>query len=346
MSDTIIQPGTLWESILDRSEAAIAAGKLHTIATRRTRIEDGGMRFSIRIAENLRRKAEERAGRETDERADPFLPPEAELTVGDISASHRAVLNKFNVIEHHLLIVTREFEEQEQVLNRADFEGLWMAMREYPALGFYNGGRVAGASQRHKHLQVIPLSAFEENPALPLDPLLESVRTGPLAASRLPFRHSAARLGPELFQSPSRAALVTHDLYRKMLEQLGLSPVTREGREFQSGPYNLLMTREWLMVVPRRCEHWDTISINALGFVGSLFVQDETEVKKIKEAGPMKLLETVAELTGGPDLPKGAQHGWKQLPPAEWKPVRPVRRWCRWANGSNRSPARTDQSGA
>ncbi|SCZ64213.1 ATP adenylyltransferase family protein [Thiohalomonas denitrificans] len=294
MSDTLIQPGTLWESILDRSEAAIAAGKLHTIATRRTRIEDGGMRFSIRIAENLRRKAEETAGRETRERADPFLPPEAELTAGDISASHRAVLNKFNVVEHHLLIVTREFEEQEQVLNRADFEALWMAMREYPALGFYNGGTIAGASQRHKHLQAVPLSAFEGAPALPVDPLLESSPAEPSIASGLPFRHCAARLDPEQFRSPSRAALVTYGLYREMLEQLGLPPLTREGTEFQSGPYNLLMTREWLMVVPRRCEHWDAISINALGFAGSLFVQNQAELEKIREAGPMTLLKSAA----------------------------------------------------
>ncbi len=299
MTDTVFRTGTLWESLVHRTETAIAAGALHTIETRRTIIDDGGMAFSVRIAANLRRKAADRVeqakrAQHTGRPVDPFLPPEQELTVGNISTTHRAVLNKFNVVEHHLLIVTRDFEEQEQTLTAADFEALWTAMREYPALGFYNGGTVAGASQRHKHLQMIPLPLFGEGPALPVDPLLGSVGDAPSVAPRLPFRHRVARIDPGLWRLPARAARVTQCLYREMLEQLHLPPVAKRGSEFQSGPYNFLVTRDWMMLVPRAREHWEAISINAMGFAGSLFVRDEAQLQRVREVGPMRILAAVA----------------------------------------------------
>jgi ATP adenylyltransferase len=85
------------------------------------------------------------------------VPPEPELTVGGVGPTHVAVLNKYPVIDRHLLIVTREFAHQEALIDTADFAALAAVMREFPSLGFYNGGKTAGASQPHKHLQVVPL---------------------------------------------------------------------------------------------------------------------------------------------------------------------------------------------
>ena len=84
---------------------------------------------------------------------DPFLPYEPEMFVADISPTHVCLLNKFNVIDHHLLVVTRAFEEQDAAINAADFAALWACMAEVDGLAFYNAGKLAGASQRHKHLQ-------------------------------------------------------------------------------------------------------------------------------------------------------------------------------------------------
>ena len=79
------------------------------------------------------------------------------MFVADISPTHVCLLNKFNVIDHHLLVVTRAFEEQDAAINAADFAALWVCMAEVDGLAFYNGGKLAGASQRHKHLQIAPL---------------------------------------------------------------------------------------------------------------------------------------------------------------------------------------------
>ena len=50
----------------------------------------------------------------------PFLPYEEDLWVGHLSDSHTLLLNKFNVVPHHVLVVTRQFESQQDPLNSKD----------------------------------------------------------------------------------------------------------------------------------------------------------------------------------------------------------------------------------
>jgi sulfate adenylyltransferase (ADP) / ATP adenylyltransferase len=42
--------------------------------------------------------------------------------VAHLSPTHVCLLNKFNVVAHHVLVVTREFEQQTSPLNAADFD--------------------------------------------------------------------------------------------------------------------------------------------------------------------------------------------------------------------------------
>ena len=60
------------------------------------------------------------------------------------------------------------------------------------------------------------------------------------------------------------------------------------------GPYNLLIARGWMLLVPRTRERFGTISVNALGFAGSLFVRDAAEMDALRAAGPMSALRAVA----------------------------------------------------
>lgn len=290
---TVFSPGTLWQRLCETTDRAIACGALVPIDTRQCMIEDGGVPFAVRIAENLRRKAaQHRGGGPAPE--NPFLPPEPELTVATVSDSHTAVLNKFNVVEHHLLVVTRRFEEQESLLTEADFRALWRCMGEYEALGFYNGGRVAGASQRHKHLQTIPLPLTAGGPSLPVEPLVDRVReTGPTRVPGLAFRHRFLRLPEGLADHPGQAATWCRVRYLELLAELGLPAAGRDGVPWQAGPYNLLLTRRWMMVVPRSREHCGSVSINAMGFAGSLFVRDRQELEQVRDTGPMEVLRAV-----------------------------------------------------
>jgi ATP adenylyltransferase len=266
------------------------------------------MRFMVRVATNLLRKARDRQQRtnssQSGEAFNPFLPPEPELTVGEISATHLAVLNKFNVVQHHLLIVTRDFEHQETLLTQADFEALWHCLREYPALGFYNGGAEAGASQRHKHLQLVPLPLYGGRSDYPFAGRFACAPQGDRIQSlrSLPFLHAWARLPMGIGAlEPVAAARQSLNRYREMLRRVGIQAIPDEAGVRQSAPYNLLMTDAWMLLVPRSQESSQGISVNALGYVGSLFVKDSDGLEIIRRSGPMTLLQAVSQSSG--DLP-------------------------------------------
>ena len=116
------------------------------------------------------------ANRRTTGRKNPFLPYEPDLYVADVSPTHVCILNKYNVVDLHLLIITRAFEHQESRLRLPDFQALWRCLVEYDSLGFYNSGHLSGASQPHKHLQVVPLPLAGSGCAnrVPFEPMLRN----------------------------------------------------------------------------------------------------------------------------------------------------------------------------
>lgn len=255
-----------WSTVAEVQSSALASGALRSISTTSTVIEDGGVRFLTRIVENLERKRLDAVRKPSD--FDPFAHPERELFVADISETHFAVLNKFNVVDHHVILVTRQFEEQESLLTREDFEAAWHPLKERDALVFYNSGPTAGASQRHKHLQVVPVPLGEGPERVPIETVLED------DSRELPFPHAVCRV-----DDPFMAR-------ERYLEALAAVKNPRA--------YNLLATRDWMLVVPRTHESWEGISVNALGFAGALLVRSESQLSKLRRLGPMQLLREVS----------------------------------------------------
>jgi sulfate adenylyltransferase (ADP) / ATP adenylyltransferase len=300
----MLEPGTLWAKVTERTEHALRCGALQPIPTDCEFVEQGGVNFLVRVLHTLARKDEAKKKQEKESASsgtefNPFLPYDEDLFVTDISDTHLCLLNKFNVIDHHLLIVTRAFEEQETLLNLQDFEAMWACLAEIDGLAFYNGGKLAGASQRHKHLQLVPLPLVPDGPNVPIEPLLAtasfqgSVGTIP----SFPFVHAIAKFDPNWIQSPLKAASSTLECYHALLQAVGLNPAIQESDSQQSGAYNLLATRQWMLLVPRSSEDFQSISVNSLGFAGTLGVRNEQQMKILVEQGPMTVLRNVGVST-------------------------------------------------
>lgn len=256
-------PGTLRSRLEEVSRRALQSCALEPIATRSTFLEDEGVRFVVRIVERIERKkasleAQEKSGR------NPFLPYEEELFVADVSPTHVAVLNKFNVMEKHLLVVTRAFEEQESLLTAEDFDAMWVVLEDFDSLFFYNAGAPAGASQRHKHLQFVPVPIGDGPERCPMEALFSRERQ-----NALPF---PCRLEPA---PPTR---------ERYLEALAA---------FERSSYNLLATRNWMLLVPRGRGRFASISVNGLGFAGAFLVKDDEELARLRVVGPMNVLREV-----------------------------------------------------
>ncbi|MDB9322755.1 phosphorylase [Nodularia spumigena CS-591/04] len=286
----VLKPGTLWKRIKEQTENALKCGALLSIPTDFEFVEQNGIKFIVRILSNLTRKD---TAKQQKKKTNPFLPYEQDLFVADISQTHVCILNKFNVVDYHLLIITRAFEEQEKLLTLEDFAAMWACLAEFEGLAFYNGGKIAGASQPHKHLQIVPLPLTPSGVQIPIEPLLTSAQFADSVTTvpELPFIHALAKLDPNWSNSPLEAAAATLGLYESLLSAVGLEAVD-DNR--QSGAYNLLATREWMLIVPRSHEHFDSISVNSLGFAGALLVRNEQQMQIIKEQGPMTILQNVA----------------------------------------------------
>jgi ATP adenylyltransferase len=203
------------------------------------------------------------------------------------------VLNKHPVIEHHALIVTRDFQDQEAPLTRSDFEALWTCLLEKGSLGFYNAGAVAGASERHRHLQLVPTPLVAPPLATPLDAVLDEAHfaDGIGRVASLPYLHGLGRLRAIADHPPADAALVLLGLYQELARAFGCH---RHGQ-----PYNLLVCPDWMLLVPRARARWRGVSVNALGFAGALMVPGREELETLQREGPLRVLARVAVPIGG-----------------------------------------------
>jgi sulfate adenylyltransferase (ADP) / ATP adenylyltransferase len=321
------QTGHLFSRVKAQHDYALSVGALQPIETHVECLPVGDIEFVVRILENVSRK--EKALRQQGKTApvNPFLPYEQALYVSDISDTHLCLLNKFNVVDYHFLIVTRQFEPQDSWLTLADFEALVLCLQEVDGLAFFNGGTVAGSSQPHKHLQVVPYT--QSLPAFPMEWVIAASdrrdldqtdliqtdlnqtknldepkgKTQLVASSLLPFRHAIIRHGMIRHATATGQAATTglsspltaqHYLacYHKLLSAVGIADYA-DGDGLQAAAYNLLCNRQWMMIVPRSQERYAGISVNALGFAGSLLVKDKVMLMKLQALNPMELLQHV-----------------------------------------------------
>jgi len=255
---------------------ALQQGALGPIDTESERITDGGIDFVVRTVSNLARKeaASQPAG------GDPFSPPyEAALHLGSVPPDHVALLNKFPVIENHLLVVTREFRDQQAPLEPPDFEAVLRVLSRFDALAFYNSGAHAGASQAHCHLQFIPRVE-----TLPLEAAIAAGRSLPFPCAATPFDHA-------WLDDPAAGAVALWETYRDLLQRIGRADPAGGDT---GGSYNLLITREHAWAVPRANAWYGPVNVNALGYAGLLLAADRDQARLIREDGPLAILARTA----------------------------------------------------
>lgn len=295
----LLKPGTLWHQAMARTEFARQTGDLKSIETEYELISQNEISFVIRSLSNITRKQKAQAEQKIQEAKtgkylDPFLPYNENLFVCDILPSHLCLLNKFNIVDGHLLIVTRDFEEQKNLLNIADFSALWSCMREVDGLAFYNGGPAAGSSQRHKHLQLLPLPLVADLDTLPIQPAIDQVifDNSCGVVPTFPFVNAIASYDFTQIDNPFTVGKLMWDCYYSLMEKVGFTLLDNASQSPTA--YNLLATRKWMMIVPRSRDSFQSIAINSLGFAGSLFVKNKTCLELLKKQTPLEILTAVA----------------------------------------------------
>ncbi len=286
-------------AVRDRTDAAIASGDLQPIQADQVVLQDRGLSFIVRWVAALAAKDAARnpvgvattlPGGPRDPSFNPFLNPDPALLVGPVGDHHVAILNKFPVCLHHLVLARRVFAEQCSPLEQVDFQALSAVLSVEGGLGFYNGGAAAGASQRHKHVQWIPAS--DQNASLralgagmPADLPQGAIARHPA----LPLAHCFARVAAGLGEDVQASARSMLTAFNQACIALGLRP----DADGLLPPCNLLAGDGWMLVLPRSQEHFQGVSLNALSFGGTIYVRDPAQIDAIRAAGPLQALASV-----------------------------------------------------
>lgn len=81
------------------------------------------------------------------------MPPfEPGAFIDELTATHSLIFNKFSVSDHHVIVITKDFEKQIDPLNFEDFKASAITMVSMNAFMFFNSGFNSGASILHKHM--------------------------------------------------------------------------------------------------------------------------------------------------------------------------------------------------
>lgn len=189
-----------------------------------------------------------------------------------------------------MILHTAEFEPQDELLNAHDFHAACLALTsmgdKYTVI--YNGGKDAGASLNHKHMQVVPRSSHSGLESL-LKGDTKSVYASIIivqafdtdnnldssAFEAIPFRLSVGVL-PD---SPDGKGL--HELFVRLREQCGLK---------SNEASNMILYPGHMVVIPRRTANIDGIDANAAGMTGDVWCSSEAQFKEWQRIGPMQLL--------------------------------------------------------
>ena len=264
--------------------AATASGALVPLDTSLTHLMgDGGSRFELRHLLSATPKHLRASG----PKPNPFLPWDQRLEVDRIGDSHVVILNKYPVQTSHMLLITQDWQPQTGWLSMEDWQSLARIDATTTGLWFFNSGPDAGASQPHRHLQLLPRAAGEricardgwfrrcaqDATSSVQDPLLRSSRVAAISST----------LTGEALQ----------DLYLALAQDLSLGHPSTD--DCPRGAYNLLLSREWMAIVRRRREGIRGFSVNALGFAGSLLSTEASDRQWIQDSGPEALLQAVVD---------------------------------------------------
>ena len=274
----------LLQKAIEVTVAATSSGALVPLDTSLTHLMgDGGCRFELRHLLSATPKHLRASG----PKPNPFLPWDHRLEVDRIGESHVVILNKYPVQTTHMLLITQDWQPQTGWLSIEDWRSLARVDAMTTGLWFFNSGPDAGASQPHRHLQLLPRGAEE-----------------PICARQDWFKRCAeATVGPsdDPLLSSCRVASITssltgetlHETYLTLADDLGLGRPSSDERP--RGAYNLLLTRQWMAIVRRSTEGIRGFSVNALGFAGSLLSTEASDREWIQRSGPEALLRAVVQ---------------------------------------------------
>ena len=211
----------------------------------------------------------------------PFNPWDKILEVDKIGTNHQLILNKYPVQKGHILLITNTWKPQDGWLDISDWIAIQMVNEDTSGLWFFNSSPIAGASQPHRHFQLLRRDYGEI--ICPREKWFLDLEKNNDQDSKLKKNAVVSKFN---FLDNS---INIYNLYLELSKKIGLgNPIDDEKPRF---PYNILITNNWIAIIKRKYDHVHGFSVNGLGFAGYLLVTEKSNINYLKKYGPEKLLE-------------------------------------------------------
>jgi len=267
-----------WEKALQKTKISINSKSLFPLQTTDiTKNLYKGNDFIIRELDITKFKKNTLIG----PKINPFKPWDKILEIDSIGNGHQLILNKYPVQLGHVLLITNEWKEQNGWLDIKDWEAIKEVNKDTSGLWFFNSGPLAGASQPHRHIQLLRRDPSELS--CPREKWI-------LALNNLNYKNEKFSKNIILKKfSKSLNEENIHEIYKNLSYKLGLGDPRNDKKP--KYPYNLIFTDRWMIIIKRKTDNLFGISINALGFAGYILVTEKSDIKYLRELGPEKLLE-------------------------------------------------------
>ncbi|KAI0126989.1 hypothetical protein BJ170DRAFT_425732 [Xylariales sp. AK1849] len=211
-----------------------------------------------------------------DQRAPGYAPGSdidvSGYEIGDVSMTHFLAFNKFCMYRPHLLLLTKDgYRRQYDQLDKDDLQSSWSILQalNWKFYMFFNCGKDGGCSRLHKHLQLAPYLPDR------LAPWPETSR-GPINA---PYEYILRRFDGDL--GPKQLTDVYEQMVIEAREILKLDAHTS-----RHVPHNLVLGRNWILVIPRMKAGVGGAYGNALAMLGMVSVASKEELGCWVDQGP------------------------------------------------------------
>ena len=141
-----------WEKALETTKISIEKGHLFPLNTIDiTKKYYDKKDFLIRRLDTSTFKKDLKIG----PKLNPFNPWDKILEISKIGHSHHLILNKYPVQLGHILLITNTWMPQNGWLDINDWDAIKKVNSDTSGLWFFNSGPIAGASQPHRHIQLL-----------------------------------------------------------------------------------------------------------------------------------------------------------------------------------------------
>ena len=269
----------IWSKALEVSKKAVNCGAIIPLDTVRYKPSDVMCDYELRLLKSPIPKYLVEYG----PKRNPFIPWDKRLEIQTISENHTLILNKYPVQIGHLLLITNKWKPQNGWLDIYDFDAIENVDNDTSGLWFFNSSREAGASQPHRHFQLLPRHHYES--ICPRYDWFSSLLNNKDKTDSL-ISHSVSikpRNKKEKFKSHE-----LYSLYKSMIDEMNLGYYDINNRPLK--PYNLLITKEWIALIIRKTDKSNGFNINALGFAGYFLGTKRSNVDTLIKFGPEKIL--------------------------------------------------------